>query len=472
MGGRSSKANLIIFEDIIQKTSPLADLNLGIIHTYLRRYLIAIGYDVTVVYLQKSNEPLRGTFNGTPSDLNVIYVSKDDEPEYDVFLKDNQLYIREKSKDRSSSTVDNIEFIKTSPSIYYDIIISALDAIVNSKPRRTRPRSDDLIIEIYDEQHTVMSKKQPKTNEQTLRQLKSQRRVKNELYEPGQCHLGVTSVPVEFMLAMMFGKFMSSGDKERRMISLLPYCNEKLLSKEAIDRVNRPYMSVIASEAVMKLFNVQLYMYKEIVLKNDEYSAPHSSVNDFLTFLRSLVRQKFKKKPVRRRYVIVSHGNFMRQLVNHLSTEHILDFDNLDVIRIDFTPDMNECYAQLKYKSEYKQATQIATITTPFSENIKDLKAISERTNQYFYIVRHCVACHNLKSIGKTTKLMSSYSGDHSMCTIETVREIEKAAPFLKNLFDDDKGTTKSRPVRYGSSIIFRAVLTCTLLQAAIENIT
>ena len=464
--------NLIVFEEVSQQISQHKNLNLSIINSQLKTYLAAIGCNAKIVYL-KDKSQLEDEFDSEWSNLRVLYVSKKDAPEFNVVVEEKKIHII--PVDGKFEVPSNVHVMKASLSTYYDLIKIITKKAPTASEQQARQNDEDSMFYIernhYIEQHPTMLN--------DIKYLKSKRRVKNEYYGSGQCYLGVNNVPVKHMIAIMFGKYMStdSSGSTKQNIRLVPFCNEQLLANQIIDRVNRPFMSLAASEAMEDLFNVKFEMSSLITIENNEIRGPDSSVTNFLHYIREKITSKRrndrtkKNQLISRRWVMVSHGTFMRNLCQHLKTKLTLDFDNLDVIRIEFTPEMNECYTQLKFKDDYEIGTDIAVIEPKVEPKGTEYE---NDTHQYVYIIRHCIACHNVKSVKMITKLKSSYSGDHSMCTIETAREVETKAPFLKKMFDKDinsTGNVINRPIFFTSSIIFRAALTACLIRAAISKL-
>ena len=78
-----------------------------------------------------------------------------------------------------------------------------------------------------------------------------------------------------------------------------------------------------------------------------------------------------------------------------------------------------------------------------------------------FFIMRHCAACHNHPSF--TDKERQNYKAltTWSICFPNTIQELKSRRKHLLLLFDKWGGISN---MKFGSSIVFRAILTNILL--------
>ena len=84
--------------------------------------------------------------------------------------------------------------------------------------------------------------------------------------------------------------------------------------------------------------------------------------------------------------------------------------------------------------------------------------------------MRHCVGCHNYltnvfkKGINYSEKGFNKYS----LCFPETVNEMATSAPSLNTIFYKECGGLDN--IQFGSSVIFRAILTSLLLYNTLKT--
>ena len=270
---------------------------------------------------------------------------------------------------------------------------------------------------------------------------KKNRRVKNLNYDTRSCRI----MHDKSVLQELKKIYNLKPDSKNGTITLLPYCNEELKhfwgrQWPRLDQVNRPSIPKEAVKTMVSMFGVDIETKDPITDIGSIYTSPPSEPNAFLTMIKEWIFQHEQKK-----VLVVSHSSFMVQLAHIIFTNvSELYFDNLDMLRIDYDKDGNIIHGCM--------------MRWPTYEYCNDMN-----TYKQVFLMRHCVACHNSDDIGLFTKAFYSSSGRLSLCLPETSEEIGKARDRLVELFPISETC-------FASSVIFRALLTVTLILCEIQK--
>lgn len=296
--------------------------------------------------------------------------------------------------------------------------------------------------------------------------------------------------------------------------TIFPYCNEKLKGPASLDKVNAPFTSSEALYALHKVFECNFssispanidgnYTSIDKLSNLNGVSSPENDPKMFLKALSAFNENCF----------IVSHSGFMTKLYDYIIRKKLLDesdiygdiytkeydneptieetimqkgifgggilkkvglqkernygvFDNLDIIQLIFDMNGELLYMLVRrYSKNYKL------------DNELDLDKSTYGSLKSVFIMRHCLGCHNVTP-GITTKIGQAIgqvkSGknfgylDWSLCFEDTVDEMTVVGKDLHNLLEK-YGRFKS--YTFGSSVIFRAILTSILMYNVINNI-
>ena len=281
--------------------------------------------------------------------------------------------------------------------------------------------------------------------------------------------------------------------------TLFPYCNENLKGPEIIDRVNMAYTSMDALQSFNKVFQAQFTAIQPAIITENGALSSENNPKSFVDLLKTIPNNIF----------IVSHSGIMIKIYDYIlknesktliekqddkssftaesintgeleklfmdqgvSGGGILSniglkskkqnrdygvFDNLDILQLIFDKQSNVLRYMIvrRYSKKYKINNEVLF-------NNKHSKSV--------FIMRHCLGCHNITP-GLTVKTGQSLKQiregtnlgylDWSMCFENTVDEMKSTSNSLYNILDKYGGMES---YIFGSSVIFRAILTSILI--------
>lgn len=285
--------------------------------------------------------------------------------------------------------------------------------------------------------------------------------------------------------------------------TLFPYCSEKIKGMGSLDKVNSPFTSLEALHSLHNVFQCNFLPKSPAAIEGDYTSIENlskskgasSPKNDPQMFLRLL--SEFNKN-----CFIVSHSGFMKKLYDYILRRDFINktgnyedtyydesnidnmisgkfsggaedkereygvFDNLDILQIILDNKGSIHYVLIRrYSTNYK-----------LDDN--DIKKYYENsTLKSVFIMRHCLGCHNVTP-GTITKIGQGFKQaitgqnfgylDWSLCFEDTVDDMNVVGKDLYNLLESYGGF---QSYIFGSSVIFRAMLTCILMYNIISNI-
>tara|TARA_B100000900_G_C20580984_1_gene717537 strand:- start:617 stop:2395 length:1779 start_codon:yes stop_codon:yes gene_type:complete len=287
---------------------------------------------------------------------------------------------------------------------------------------------------------------------------------------------------------------------------LFPYCNEeikqnKLVSENLADRfdlVNKPLLDSISMNAFKTAFGEHFSFDTDNVTIQDDDSviSPPTNVSEFIKVLKDYIEKNFDKKGI----FIVSHSGFMTNLMIELlqmeqkyngedfgapdlytdmhEQNPNIAFDNLDMIHIQYDKKnklfLNITIRRYRYQYNIDPKRKQTNANEPTETNITRQEVVSEDKCSILniFIMRHCLACHNLSSslIEKASQYMFNTKGylNYSLCLRETCFDLLKVKNNLLNLFRSycffNNSDIRLSEIVFGSSVIFRAILTCSLV--------
>jgi hypothetical protein len=286
---------------------------------------------------------------------------------------------------------------------------------------------------------------------------------------------------------------------------LFPYCNEQIKQKQLVsekfadkvDLVNKPLLDPISMDAFKTAFGPKFSFDKTNVKEEDGFviSDP-TNTNKFIVFLQNYVEQNLSKKGI----FIVSHSGFMTNLIMEMlkmkqqyngedfgapdlytdihEQNSNIAFDNLDMIHIQYDTEnklfLNITIRRKRYEYNIDPTRQQTDAKEPTETNItkKEIASEDECKILNIFIMRHCLACHNLSSslIKKASQYVFNRKGylNYSLCLRKTCFDLLEVKKHLLDLFRTycffNQPTIRLSEIVFGSSVIFRAVLTCSLV--------
>lgn len=281
--------------------------------------------------------------------------------------------------------------------------------------------------------------------------------------------------------------------------TLFPYCNENLKGPEILDRVNMAYTSTDGLQSFNKVFQAEFTAIKPAIITEKGALSSENNPKSFVDLLKTIPNNIF----------VVSHSGIMIKIYDYIlknesktfieeeddkssfAAENIntgdleklfMDqgisgggilsniglkskkenrnygiFDNLDILQLIFDKETNVLTHMIvrRYSQKYK-------INNELLFNNKHSKSV--------FIMRHCLGCHNITP-GLTVKTAQSLKQiregtnlgylDWSMCFENTVDEMKSTSNNLYNILDKYGGMES---YIFGSSVIFRAILTSILI--------
>jgi len=256
------------------------------------------------------------------------------------------------------------------------------------------------------------------------------------------------------------------GTIHNNKYTIFPYCNERYKSSIAripihtkisklFDKVNRPVISFDIINLFIKVFNSQFNILSNIKKSYNQYKSPKQSVEKFIDLIVEYIPKNNKKC-----VLIVTHSKFLSNLSEYLCDNCTkIIFDNLDIIQIIVNKIDKEIAGVVirRFNDNYK--------LDDMNEQIINNNYINDDYISYF-LMRHCVGCHNSTKNIFRKHTIKGY-GEWAMCFEYTIDEINSVANSLNNIFNKYGGVDS---VEFGSSVIFRAMLTSLLLYNILKN--
>ena len=251
---------------------------------------------------------------------------------------------------------------------------------------------------------------------------------------------------------------------------IYPFCSEKIKVSIHIDFVNRYYIDKNALDIIEQEYNCKFIKNKLITTKKDILIGQENDPKKFLEYIFKNLNNK--------NHFIITHSNYLNKLTKYIVNNKSLYkkenkttkktmknkkdnyiYDNLDILQIVIDT------SNKNYKIKY-------CIIRRFSEKYKLLNKynlgtdnnICSKNTKSVFLMRHCVSCHN--TTNNVFKKLNYGYGLYSSCFEETNSEIKSVSKELKKIIKDYGGI---KTFEFGSSIIFRAILTILIVYNSIK---
>lgn len=254
---------------------------------------------------------------------------------------------------------------------------------------------------------------------------------------------------------------------KKRQFNIYPYCSEKVKLSKHIDFVNRYSINKNLLDIIENKYSCNFIKDNKFIKTKGVYLIGQE--NDPKKFLEYIFQNLDNKN-----HFIISHSHYMRKLTKYIvNTKSLYKkenkttknkrkyylYDNLDILQIVIDT------SNTNYKIKY-------CIIRRFSEKYKLFntyglgldKTISNENTKSVFIMRHCVGCHNITK-NPFKKLNYGY-GLYSACFDEINNELKQVSKELKKIIKDYGGI---KTFNFGSSIIFRAILTILIVYNSIK---
>ena len=282
--------------------------------------------------------------------------------------------------------------------------------------------------------------------------------------------------------------------------TLFPYCNENIKGPSvSLDKVNKPYTSTEGLQAFNKVFQAYFKAIQPATITENGAQSTENNPESFINLLKTMPNNIF----------VVSHSGIMSKMYDYILKDEFksfiknqdkdissfasentnvdeLDklfmdqsiigggmlskiglkskevreygvFDNLDILQLIFDKETNNITYMIirRYTNNYKVQNEIS---------------FNEKTSKSVFIMRHCLGCHNITP-GISVKAEQAFKQitqgrnlgylDWSMCFENTVDEMNSVSNNLYNILEKFGGM---KSYIFGSSVIFRAILTSILM--------
>ena len=241
--------------------------------------------------------------------------------------------------------------------------------------------------------------------------------------------------------------------------SIFPYCSEHEKLGFGMDKVNRPKIDANVVDLLKTKFAANLVFNSPEIVNdtvNKLYVAPGMDVNNFIQYILNYTPMDNKKH-----VLLVSHSAYMTELSKFLCNNDCdgIQFDNLDIMQIIMdTTTKQIIYATIRrFDNNYK-------VSNPLN-----IPVIKDEHRSYF-IMRHCVGCHNSvvnTHAGLFKKQTIKGYGEWAMCFKYNIDEMTHKKAGLLDVINYYGGINN---FEFGSSIIFRSILTILLLYNVLTN--
>ena len=306
-------------------------------------------------------------------------------------------------------------------------------------------------------------------------------------------------------LDIKFGWFRDQSTSKMQnqfTLKLFPYCGEKIQEKELLgykvgssfDQVNKSSINKDVLNIIEQSFNIKIDSNQNELnhSKNDKQEDIITSVYDPSIFKTFITRFGNIKKNTT---FIVTHSNFMNELLQVILDRTFQEkakfqFNNLDIIQLCIYNDKIKYIIIRRILDHYTVSIAIeigddntltvktefidykSIYTTGFTNGVMDGLSIDDYFKKYknIFLMRHCVGCHNLEEgiFAKSYRYVGQSSGnkgylEYSICLQQTVYDMRYHKKALKDILEKYCHDQDIATIQFGSSVIFRAILTCIL---------
>jgi hypothetical protein len=297
---------------------------------------------------------------------------------------------------------------------------------------------------------------------------------------------------LETALTSRYQNMPSSGES---VIShhIVPYTGEVInkfgKKTRRMDIVNYPRIDVNVLNLFSKVFNTrfgelgeQERQVTEFIqpfefdtnkneLKHNYYHA-RTAVNALRGYLNNFYTNPEKSNTDKNMFTI-SHSYYMMELAKFSCNipekgELPIHFDNLDILHLEYV--LGD--SRLLVKNIYRWHKNYQP-DEYFRQNLIDKglcglePEVGAETRQLFFM-RHCAACHNHPDTTLLQKINKKGNGEWSMCLANVLPEVNKTGESLLALLQSNGGLDN---FLFGSSIVFRAILTGLIVQQQLRKL-
>lgn len=250
----------------------------------------------------------------------------------------------------------------------------------------------------------------------------------------------------------------SSGRLRHSQIRIFPFCNEKTKGGplSSLNEVNKAEIDKRIPLSLAKIFNTSFIFQKDISQSKTHYKSPPSDVNKFIIYIKEFIKYN------RKNLFLISHGSFLTSLIKKITNVSEVKLDNLDIVHLVIESKNNKMLIKALFVSRFQHNYAKKDMTYNKIHNKIDY---TNKDIYHIFLMRHCVACHNLDTSvsGLYYKARNPRAGKYALCIKETINELrgkkDAIQNYVKNFVIDFS------KIFFGSSIIFRAMLTAVLVK-------
>lgn len=253
------------------------------------------------------------------------------------------------------------------------------------------------------------------------------------------------------------------------LLNIVPYCGEKVKLSKHIEKENESAINLDVVKSIESTFNAK-------IISNFINSGITKTTSQYVSFpdaqkFKDLLENKDTLNMIlngKKHALLVVHSKFMKELTELYGNK--TKFANLDIIHIIISKDnMHEPLLYIrKFINYYGNPLPINT-DIPYKKSL-----LTGNTN--VFLMRHCVACHNIiEKVGNSillSKVIKKIKGElgfslYSICSPYTINELIDKKHALLELFNTTCGSIDN--IQFGSSVILRAILTSILVSTILK---
>lgn len=302
-------------------------------------------------------------------------------------------------------------------------------------------------------------------NNQIHKSKKKERRIHKDVdkYDINECDRAIENILYSFAVKLNIKDERIKEKLNNITFKIYPYCSEKLHIHSTLNKVNAPKIDYTILEMIHKSLEYRYELFKEEEFKKNKKSiiSPYVNMQYNVDRFINMMNKAFREN--KNNYFIVSHSNFISKLYKKFCTvDNKIKLDNLDIIHFRYSGTSIEFHDIYRWNDSYKSYNRIVN---------NDTENDSENNTNNLLIMRHCAGCHNHPKTRKKDKLLKDSSGKHAICFQEIINQFSegdfKKRIALNNLFERFGGIDN---YEFGSSIIFRTILTVIIIYSLLIN--
>ena len=200
-------------------------------------------------------------------------------------------------------------------------------------------------------------------------------------------------------------------------------------------------------------------------LKHNYYHS-RTAVNALRGYLNNFYANPEKDNTDKNMFT-VSHSYFMMELAKFSCNipekgELPVHFDNLDILHLEYVLGDSRLLVKNIYRWHKNYQPDEYFRQNLIDKGLCGLEPEEGAETRQLFFMRHCAACHNHPDTTLLKKINKKGNGEWSMCLANVLPEVSKTGESLLALLQSNGGLDN---FLFGSSIVFRAILTGLIVQ-------